>query len=82
MLKTAVRAGKGIRAAPRDAIIANSAPIDKMGWAFGVHRAMDSGGAIFGSMLAIIILPYFWFFELEFGIIYQYVFIVAAAWGA
>ena len=77
VLKTAVRAGKGIRAAPRDAIIANSAPIDKMGWAFGVHRAMDSGGAIFGSMLAILILSYFWFFELEFGIIYQYVFIVA-----
>ena len=77
LLKTGERTGKGLRAAPRDTIIANSAPLDKRGLAFGVHRAMDSGGAILGSMLAIVVLSYFWFFELEFGIMYQYVFIIA-----
>jgi len=77
ILKTGERTGKGLRAAPRDAIIANSSPLDKRGLAFGVHRAMDSAGAIAGSMLAILVLLYFWFFELEFGIIYQYVFIIA-----
>lgn len=77
VLKTMERTGKGLRAAPRDAIIADSAPLDRRGWAFGFHRAMDSGGAIFGSMLSIFILSYFWFFELEFDIIYQYVFVIA-----
>jgi len=77
LLKTGERTGKGLRAAPRDAIIANSTHHDKRGLAFGVHRAMDSGGAIAGSMLAIIILSYFWFFELEFGLMYQYAFIIA-----
>ncbi|MHC1574280.1 MAG: MFS transporter [Candidatus Methanogasteraceae archaeon] len=77
LLKTGERTGKGLRAAPRDAIIANSTHHDKRGLAFGVHRAMDSGGAIAGSLLAIVVLSYFWFFELEFGIMYQYVFIIA-----
>jgi len=77
LLMTGERTGKGIRAAPRDAIIANSTHHDKRGLAFGVHRAMDSGGAILGSMLVIVVLSYFWFFELEFGIMYQYVFIIA-----
>jgi MFS family permease len=62
LLMTGERTGKGLRAAPRDAIIANSTHHDKRGLAFGVHRAMDSGGAILGSMLAIVVQTYFWFF--------------------
>ncbi|MEA1893673.1 MAG: hypothetical protein U9N36_00440 [Euryarchaeota archaeon] len=38
---------------------------------------MDSGGAITGSLFAIVMLSCFWFFELEFGTIYQHVFIIA-----
>src|SRR5215208_5774496 len=39
-----VRIGKGIRTSPRDAMIAASVPSDKLGTAFGVHRAMDTAG--------------------------------------
>jgi MFS family permease len=46
------RAGKGIRTAPRDAMISLSAPAGKLGTAFGVHRAMDSVGAMLGPLLA------------------------------
>ncbi len=77
VLMTAERIGKGIRAAPRDAIIANSAPLDRMGWAFGVHRTMDSAGAIFGTILTIGILSYVMFFEPGFDGVYQCVFIIA-----
>jgi MFS family permease len=46
------RAGKGIRTAPRDAMISLSAPAGQLGTAFGVHRAMDSVGAMLGPLLA------------------------------
>ncbi|MFZ5633237.1 MAG: MFS transporter [Bacillota bacterium] len=46
------RFGKGVRTAPRDALIAESADKDKMGWAFGLHRALDSLGAVIGVALA------------------------------
>lgn len=45
------RIGKGIRTAPRDAMIADSAPHDQQGRAFGFHRAMDHLGAIIGPAL-------------------------------
>ena len=77
VLMIAERIGKGIRAAPRDAIIANSAPLDRMGWAFGVHRTMDSAGAILGTVLTIGILSYVMFFEPGFDSVYQCVFIIA-----
>ena len=50
------RLGKGIRAAPRDALIADSVPEDKCGRAFGFHRAADTVGAIVGSLLAYLLL--------------------------
>lgn len=50
------RVGKGIRTAPRDAIIALSTPPAQMGLAFGVHRAMDAAGAIVGPAVALLIL--------------------------
>ncbi|HEY3413568.1 MAG TPA: MFS transporter [Armatimonadota bacterium] len=50
------RVGKGVRTAPRDAIIAAVAPKGKAGKAFGVHRAMDSAGAAIGPLLAFLFL--------------------------
>ncbi len=52
------RVGKGIRSAPRDAILAASVPIEKRGLAFGLNRAFDHLGAVFGSILASVLLFY------------------------
>lgn len=57
------RAGKGVRTAPRDAIIAESVKTEIRGKAFGIHRALDTSGAIVGSILAFIL---FWFLGLDF----------------
>src|SRR5215216_2083037 len=46
------RIGKGIRTAPRDAMIAVSVPSERLGTAFGVHRAMDTAGAMLGPLVA------------------------------
>ena len=46
------RTGKGIRTAPRDALISLSTPTEKLGTAFGVHRALDTAGAMIGPLLA------------------------------
>ncbi len=46
------RLGKGIRTAPRDALIAESAVDASRGEAFGLHRAMDTAGAVIGILLA------------------------------
>lgn len=52
------RSGKGIRTAPRDAIIASSvAKIQRPGM-YGFHRMMDTGGAILGNVLVMILLAY------------------------
>lgn len=50
------RTGKGLRTAPRDAIIAASSSRSGLGRAFGVHRAMDTAGAMVGPLLAFGIL--------------------------
>ncbi|MBI1889824.1 MAG: MFS transporter [Burkholderiales bacterium] len=50
------RIGKGIRTAPRDAMIAAQATPDTLGASFGVHRAMDAVGAVLGPLLAAGIL--------------------------
>jgi MFS family permease len=50
------RAGKGIRTAPRDAMIYLSTPREHLGAAFGVHRALDTTGAMLGPLLAFGIL--------------------------
>src|SRR5260370_20260630 len=50
------RIGKGIRTAPRDAMIADSVQPEQLATAFGVHRAMDTAGAMLGPLLAIVIL--------------------------
>jgi MFS family permease len=50
------RIGKGIRTAPRDAMISLSSPRDELGTAFGVHRAMDTCGAMIGPLLGFALL--------------------------
>ncbi|HEX9077836.1 MAG TPA: MFS transporter [Anaerolineae bacterium] len=48
------RFGKGIRTAPRDALIADSTDPSQRGTAFGLHRALDSAGASVGVILAYV----------------------------
>jgi len=50
------RVGKGIRGAPRDAILANSVPAEKRGMVFGFNRAADHLGAVFGPVAAFLLL--------------------------
>jgi len=50
------RTGKGIRTAPRDALISLSAPTAHLGTAFGIHRAMDTFGALLGPVVAFTVL--------------------------
>ncbi len=58
-VRVADRAGKGIRGAPRDAIIAASVPDEKRGLAFGFNRAADHTGAVLGPIIAFLLLSYF-----------------------
>jgi MFS family permease len=51
------RFGKGVRTSPRDAMIADSSLKESRGLSFGFHRAMDSGGAVIGPLLAFLFLP-------------------------
>jgi MFS family permease len=50
------RLGKGIRTAPRDALVAASAPPGRMGAAFGLHRTMDAAGAALGPAIVFLLL--------------------------
>lgn len=50
------RVGKGIRSAPRDAMIADSVGANERGIAFGLHRAMDHAGAVVGPLLGYALL--------------------------
>jgi MFS family permease len=51
-IRFADRFGKGIRSAPRDALVADSCHDDERGKAFGFHRAMDTSGAALGLVIA------------------------------
>jgi MFS family permease len=50
------RVGKGVRTAPRDALIADSIASSNRGLAFGLHRAADTGGAVLGLLIAIAVV--------------------------
>ena len=50
------RVGKGIRSAPRDALVADSTSPNEMGRSFGFHRAMDTMGAVLGLSVAALIV--------------------------
>ncbi len=53
------RVGKGIRGAPRDALIADSVPENQRGFAFGFNRAADHLGAVFGPVAGFLLLSFF-----------------------
>ena len=50
------RTGKGMRSAPRDAMISDVTPADQRGRAYGFHRAMDHAGAVVGPLLATLLM--------------------------
>jgi MFS family permease len=56
MVRMFDRIGKGIRTAPRDALVASSVDESIRGRSFGFHRAMDHAGAVIGPVIAIITL--------------------------
>jgi MFS family permease len=55
-VRFADRVGKGIRTAPRDALVADSIDAKHRGLAFGLHRAGDTGGAFTGILIALVIV--------------------------
>ncbi len=55
-VRWADRVGKGIRTAPRDALVADSINKDQRGLAFGFHRAADTGGAVLGLLVALLVV--------------------------
>ncbi|TAM13096.1 MAG: MFS transporter [Nevskiaceae bacterium] len=56
LCRLADRAGKGLRSAPRDALLSLSIQPHQRGLAFGVHRAMDNAGAVVGPLIAAALL--------------------------
>jgi MFS family permease len=57
-IRVSDRVGKGIRNAPRDALIAESVDPSIRGRAFGFHRAMDNAGGILGPLIAFAVLTW------------------------
>jgi MFS family permease len=51
-IRFADRIGKGLRASPRDALLAHSVPESQRGLTFGLHRSLDNAGAVIGPLLA------------------------------
>jgi MFS family permease len=70
IVRVADRIGKGIRTAPRDALIADSVDESSSGKAFGIHRTLDQIGAIIGPLFAFLILELF-------GGNFQYIFLLS-----
>jgi len=55
-VRWADRVGKGVRTAPRDALVADSIEPHQRGLAFGFHRAADTGGAMIGLLIAALVV--------------------------
>ncbi len=55
-VRWADRVGKGIRTAPRDALVADSVTPEQRGLAYGFHRAADTGGAVIGLIIALVVV--------------------------
>jgi MFS family permease len=64
VLRSIDRVGKGIRSAPRDALVMDVTPPAMLGAAFGLHRALDNAGAVGGALTAAAILA-FWQVSLQ-----------------
>ncbi|HEY0242636.1 MAG TPA: MFS transporter [Gemmatimonadaceae bacterium] len=59
LIRLTDRVGKGIRTAPRDALLADSTDAETRGRAFGFHAAMDNAGAVLGPLIAFLLLRQF-----------------------
>jgi MFS family permease len=57
-LRFSDRVGKGVRSAPRDAVIADNTPADQRGKAYGYNRSMDHAGAMVGGLIAFLLLNF------------------------
>jgi MFS family permease len=68
------RVGKGLRTAARDAIIAESVDTAQRGKGFGIHRGLDSFGAILGAVLSFVFLQFM-------GLTFKNIILIAAAAG-
>lgn len=55
------RIGKGLRDAPRDALVADSTAPEFMGKAYGIQRAMDGTWSVLWAILALLLFPYLWY---------------------
>ena len=55
------RIGKGVRTAPRDALLSESVSEEQRGAAFGLHRTMDQSGAILGPIIASVLMLFIGF---------------------
>ncbi|ALV63395.1 MFS transporter family protein [Thermococcus sp. 2319x1] len=78
-LRVLDRVGKGIRTAPRDALIAESSEKGKSGKSFGFHRMMDTLGAVVGPLVAIGLLALLKSYPIKMA--YRYVFLLSAVPG-
>ena len=58
LLRSIDRVGKGMRSAPRDAMVADATPPHIRGYAFGFHRALDNAGAVAGGLTAAAVLAW------------------------
>ena len=56
LVRSSDRIGKGLRSAPRDALLTAATAPEVRGWAFGFHRAMDHTGALLGALAATLLL--------------------------
>jgi len=70
-VRVADRFGKGVRTAPRDALVADSIDEKQRGLAFGVHRAGDTAGAFIGVLIAAVIV---WLTERSSAVLTRYTF--------
>jgi MFS family permease len=61
LIRFSDRLAKGIRGAPRDVMLAESVPKNKLGSAFGLLQAMDSAGAIAGPLIALAVVAHYGF---------------------
>jgi MFS family permease len=58
LLRSVDRVGKGLRSAPRDAMVADATPLHIRGYAFGFHRSLDNAGAVMGGLAAAAVLAW------------------------
>ncbi|MEX2036328.1 MAG: MFS transporter [Xanthobacteraceae bacterium] len=68
------RVGKGIRGAPRDALIADISPVHLRGASFGLRQSLDTAGAFLGPLLAIVLM---WFTASNFTAVFWFAVIPA-----